>query len=49
MLAFLLYILKFNLTMRAIRRYVPSTVFSLKIARYFGKHTDDIFQLDEND
>ncbi|HIQ84989.1 MAG TPA: helix-turn-helix transcriptional regulator [Candidatus Cryptobacteroides excrementigallinarum] len=30
-------------------RYVPSTVLSLKIARYFGKHTDDIFQLDEND
>lgn len=30
-------------------RYVPSTVLSLKIARYFGKTTDDIFQLDEND
>lgn len=29
--------------------YVPSTVLSLKIARYFGKATDDIFQLDEND
>ena len=36
---------------RAIKdsRYVPSTVLSLKIARYFGKPTDDIFQLDEND
>lgn len=30
-------------------RYVPSTVLSLKIARYFGNPTDDIFQLDEND
>ncbi len=30
-------------------RYVPSTVLSLKIARYFGKPTDEIFQLDEND
>lgn len=30
-------------------RYVPSTVLSLKISRYFGKTTDDIFQLDEND
>ena len=29
--------------------YVPSTALSLKIARYFGKATDDIFQLDEND
>lgn len=29
--------------------YVPSTVLSLKIARYFGKPLDDIFQLDEND
>lgn len=29
--------------------YVPSTVLSLKIARYFGEATDDIFQLDEND
>lgn len=29
--------------------YVPSTVLSLKIARYFDKATDDIFQLDEND
>lgn len=30
-------------------RYIPSTVLSLKIARYFGEATDDIFQLDEND
>ena len=30
-------------------RYVPSTVLALKIARHFGKSTDDIFQLDEND
>ena len=30
-------------------RYVPSTVLALKIALYFGKATDSIFQLDEND
>lgn len=30
-------------------RYVPSTVLALKIARYFCKATDAIFQLDEND
>ena len=30
-------------------RYVPSTVLALKIARYFEKPTDSIFQLDEND
>lgn len=30
-------------------KYVPSTVLSLKIARYFCKPTDSIFQLDEND
>ncbi len=29
--------------------YVPSTVLALKIARYFGKPTDSIFQLDETD
>lgn len=30
-------------------RYVPSTVLALKIARYFGKPSDSIFTLDEND
>ena len=30
-------------------RYVPSTVLALKIARYFGKPTDSIFSLDEED
>ena len=30
-------------------KYVPSTVLALKIARYFGKPTDTIFELDEND
>lgn len=30
-------------------RYIPSTVLALKIARYFGKPTDTIFQLDGND
>jgi putative transcriptional regulator len=30
-------------------KYIPSTVLALKIARYFGKPTDAIFQLDEKD
>lgn len=30
-------------------KYIPSTVLALKIARYFDKPTDSIFQLDEND
>ena len=30
-------------------KYVPSTVLALKIARYFGKPTDVIFALDEED
>ena len=30
-------------------KYVPSTVLALKIARYFAKPTDSIFQLDEQD
>lgn len=30
-------------------KYVPSTVLALKISRYFGKPTDEIFSLDEND
>ena len=30
-------------------KYVPSTVLVLKIARYFEKSTDSIFQLEEND
>lgn len=30
-------------------KYVPSTVLALKIARYFGKPTDSVFELDEND
>ncbi len=30
-------------------RYVPSTVLALKIARYFGKPTDSIFTLEEDD
>ena len=30
-------------------RYVPSTVLALKIARFFGKPTDSVFQLDDND
>lgn len=30
-------------------KYIPSTVLALKIARYFGKPTDSIFSLDEED
>ncbi len=30
-------------------KYVPSTVLALKIARFFGKHTDEIFQLEDGD
>lgn len=30
-------------------KYVPSTVLALKIARYFDKPTDSIFQLEESD
>ena len=30
-------------------KYVPSTILALKIARYFGKPTDSIFSLDEDD
>ena len=30
-------------------KYVPSTVLSLKIARFFKKTVEEIFQLEEND
>lgn len=30
-------------------RYIPSTVLSLKIARYFGKAVEEIFILEEDD
>jgi putative transcriptional regulator len=30
-------------------KYVPSTVLSLKIARFFIKHVEEIFQLEESD
>ena len=30
-------------------KYIPSTVLALQLARYFGKPTDSIFELDEND
>ncbi len=29
-------------------RYMPSTIVALKIAKYFGRHADEIFQLEEN-
>lgn len=29
--------------------YVPSAVLALKIARYFGKPTEAVFALEEND
>lgn len=30
-------------------KYIPSTVLALKIAKHFGKSTDSIFQLEDND
>ena len=30
-------------------RYVPSTLLALKIATYFGKTVNDIFQLEDGD
>ena len=30
-------------------RYVPSAVLAMKIARYFGKPVESIFELEEND
>jgi putative transcriptional regulator len=30
-------------------KYVPSTILSLKIARYFEKPVEEIFQLEEGD
>ena len=30
-------------------KYMPSTIVTLKIARYFGKHADQIFLLEETD
>ncbi len=30
-------------------KYVPSTVLALKIAKYFKKSVEEIFDLDEND
>ena len=31
------------------QKYIPSTVLSLKIARFFKKTVEEIFQLEEND
>jgi Predicted transcriptional regulators len=30
-------------------KYIPSTILSLKIARFFKKPVEEIFQLEEND
>lgn len=30
-------------------KYVPSTVLALKIARYFGKSVEEIFELEDTD
>lgn len=30
-------------------RYMPSMIVALKIARYFGKHPDEIFILEDED
>jgi putative transcriptional regulator len=29
-------------------RFVPSTVLALKLARYFGKTVEEVFDIDEN-
>jgi len=31
------------------KRYVPSTILSLKIADYFGKSVEELFELEEVD
>lgn len=31
------------------RKFIPSTVLALKIAEYFGKPVEEIFQLEESD
>lgn len=31
------------------QKYIPSTVLSLKIARFFKKPVEEVFQLEEND
>ena len=30
-------------------KYVPSTVLALKLAKFFGKNVEDIFDLEETD
>lgn len=30
-------------------KYIPSTVLSMKIARFFNKPVEEVFQLEEND
>ena len=30
-------------------KYIPSTALALKIARYFGKHVEEIFELEPGD
>lgn len=30
-------------------KYVPSTVLALKIAKYFGKNVEEIFELEDHD
>lgn len=30
-------------------KYIPSTVLSLKISKYFGKKVEEIFELEEQD
>lgn len=30
-------------------KYVPSTVLALKLARFFGKNVEEIFELEEKD
>lgn len=30
-------------------KYVPSTILALKIARLFGKHVEEVFELEDTD
>jgi len=30
-------------------KYVPSTVLALKLARFFNKNVEEVFELEEND
>jgi putative transcriptional regulator len=48
-LAHLVNVSRQTINAMELNKYVPSTVLSLKIARFFGKKVEDIFYLEEND